>query len=146
MSTAFWVLTDLDVVGQAVEVPDLVLATEFPVFQKRFTESKLVELERWGREHKDLAAQQDAFILRLLCSAYASVMKCQPPLDAAAFASQMSHAFDSLVAQRHIQYMRISSPHWGSDIQESYPITAVYQYMVSMKIHTLHIAYVPSDQ
>jgi len=136
-----------DSVGSILNACDLVEKAEFPVFKKCFTESKQIELERWGREHKDLAIQQDAFMLNLLCKVYCEILEVLTQEETGMLAAKMSHAFDSLIAQRQIQYIRISKDLSGSDpLCTFHPITAVYQYMASMKIHTIHISNVPYDQ
>lgn len=144
--TSLWVSGDHDVAGRVIQATELITEDKFPEFQTCFTESRRVELERWNREHKDLAARQDAFMLNFLCLTYCDILSSLLPENIEALAPKMGHAFDSLVAQRHIQYMRIFADSREDVSSEAHPITAVYQYMVSMKIHTIHISNASSDQ
>lgn len=55
---------------------------EFPVFKKIYTETRTQSLERWGREHKDLAANRDCFVAHKAASAFYASIASMPLADA----------------------------------------------------------------
>ncbi len=110
---------------------------EFPVFNPPYTESKLDQMARWLREHKDLARRQDAFVLRHLCHAVVTELKATEYTFAPDFREKLSHAFDPLIATRHLQFINITVA--ASLDTEKFGLTAVYQYLASSRTHTIHV-------
>ena len=144
-----WTSNDSDPVGKVIQVPDLFAspATEFPVFQTRFTESKLQQLERWGKEHKALAARQDQYVLHHLCRAFVTEMKalsCIRLQEQDPVCEKLNHAFDVLVGMRCLQFIRITADVLAEP--NTFAITAVYQYPTSLRPHTIHVCNLPDDK
>lgn len=140
MPLTLLVSTELIPKGFIVDPSEIKLASEFPTFERRLSESQRQAQERWQSEFPLIAQRQYEYILFYLCIEYTKAIKdfdTHTTLEGRyVVMTSLNQAFTSL--QRHIQYMQITFDDTHDDC--GLGIIARYKYLAGTKEHVIHMS------